>query len=127
MNTEIIDSRFKKIVIGKSTITKSALAEAVMARMLCTYDDAAEIVDAIFDEMLDAMGEGHSLKLSNFGTFELRDKKARPGRNPRTLVNHEIRARRVVIFTPAPLMREATKELIERVRNAQEAKDDTQE
>ncbi len=126
MNTEIIDSRFKKIVIGKSTITKSALAEAVMARLLCSYDDAIEIVDAIFDEMLETMEQGRSLKLSNFGTFELRDKKARPGRNPRTLVDHEIRARRVVIFTPSPLMREATTELVERVRKAHEAKEAAQ-
>ena len=57
--------------------------------------------------------QGRGLKFSNFGTFELRDKRARPGRNPRTLVNHEIQARRVVIFTPAPLMRDATKDLPE--------------
>lgn len=111
MNTEIIDSRFKEIVIGKTTITKSVLADAVMAQLSCPRTDATEIVDAIFDEMLLAMEQGYDLKLSNFGTFELRDKKSRPGRNPRTLVDHEIRARRVVIFTPSFLMREATKGL----------------
>ena len=111
MSTETIDSRFTEVVIGKSTITKSVLAEAVMERIHCTHADAMEIVDVIFDEMLDAISKGRDLKFSNFGTFELRDKKARPGRNPRTLVDHEIQARRVVIFTPSPLMREATRQL----------------
>ena len=111
MNTEFIDSRFDHITIGKSTITKSVLAEAVMERITCSRVDAMEIIDAMFDEMILAMEQGRGLKFSNFGTFELRDKRSRPGRNPRTLVDHEIRARRVVIFTPAPLMREAAKAL----------------
>ncbi len=111
MNTDFIDRRFTHITIGKSTITKVVLAEAVMERITCSRADAMEIVDAMFNEMILAMEQGRGLKLSNFGTFELRDKRSRPGRNPRTLVDHEIRARRVVIFTPAPLMREATKDL----------------
>lgn len=113
MNTEFIDRRFKHITIGKSTITKIVLAEAVMERITCSRSDAMEIIDTMFDEMVLAMEQGRGLKLSNFGTFELRDKRARPGRNPRTLVNHEVQARRVVIFTPAPLMRDATKDLPE--------------
>lgn len=111
MNTEFIDRRFSHITIGKSTITKVVLAEAVMERITCSRTDAMEIIDTMFDEMVQAMELGRGLKFSNFGTFELRDKRARPGRNPRTLVDHEIQARRVVIFTPAPLMRDATKDL----------------
>jgi len=111
MTGEFIANRFSKIVVGKSTITKSVLVEAVMMRLQCPQAEAVEIVEVIFDEMMKTLEEGWDLKLSNFGNFELRDKKARPGRNPRTLVDHEIGARRVVTFAPSPYMREAVKGL----------------
>ena len=73
MNTEFIDRRFSHITIGKSTITKVVLAEAVMERITCSRTDAMEIIDTMFDEMVQAMEQGRGLKFSNFGTFELRE------------------------------------------------------
>lgn len=60
--------------------------------------EAREIVDALFEEISQALERGEGVKLSSFGTFSLRDKNARPGRNPKTGQEIAITARRVVTF-----------------------------
>lgn len=80
------------------TITKTDLAEALYMDVGLNKREASELVNAFFDLIKDTLAEGHDVKLSGFGNFELRNKKARPGRNPKTLEEIPIPARRVVVF-----------------------------
>jgi integration host factor subunit alpha len=62
--------------------------------------EAKEIVESFFEEIRTALEKNEQVKLSGFGNFELRDKKTRPGRNPKTGEEIPISARRVVTFKP---------------------------
>ena len=62
--------------------------------------EAKEIVEMFFEEIRGALERGQQVKLSGFGNFDLRDKKQRPGRNPKTGEEIPITARRVVTFRP---------------------------
>lgn len=65
---------------------------------------ARELFDATFDELSDALIRGEPIKLRNFGTFRLRCKRERIGRNPKTGIEAVISARRVVTFSPSPVL-----------------------
>ena len=67
--------------------------------------EAKEIVEAFFEEIRIALEHGDSVRLSGFGNFMLRDKPARPGRNPRSGAPAPVSARRVVTFRPSKLLR----------------------
>jgi integration host factor subunit alpha len=66
--------------------------------------EARKIFDETFDELSDALIRGEPVKLRNFGTFNLRAKRQRTGRNPKTGVEAVICARRVVTFRPSPVL-----------------------
>lgn len=72
--------------------------------------DSQKFVDTFFVSISEALCEGKDVKLSGFGNFSLRDKVARPGRNPKTKVSVNISARRVVTWSQ-------TKKLMERIAN----------
>jgi len=83
----------------------STLSKAIIVSNLCEQFDlaavaAGHIVDLFFEEIRMSLESGQSVKLSSFGNFILRDKTARPGRNPKTGVEVPISARRVVTFRP---------------------------
>ena len=63
-------------------------------------DEAKELVEGFFEEIRQALEDNEQVKLSGFGNFDLRDKKTRPGRNPKTGEEIPISARRVVTFKP---------------------------
>ena len=67
--------------------------------------DSNEILDMIVDEIVKELSMGKDVKLSSFGTFSLRDKNARTGRNPKTGVEAVISSRRVISFKPSQTMR----------------------
>jgi len=67
--------------------------------------EAKEFVDAYFETIKSALEDGENVKLSGFGNFQLRDKKERPGRNPKTGEEIPISARRVVTFRPGQKLR----------------------
>lgn len=80
------------------TLTKADIVEAIIAQIGIPRPEAKEMVDALFEEMRNCLAAGEAVKLSGFGNFELRDKKSRPGRNPKTGEEIPISARRVVSF-----------------------------
>ena len=80
------------------TLTKAEIAEGLQQKFGLTKLVAKEIVDQVFEEMRLSLEAGRELKLSGLGNFDLRDKKARPGRNPKTGEPKIIKARRVVTF-----------------------------
>jgi len=82
------------------SLTKADLAETLYEDLGFNKREAKEIVEFFFDEIRHALESNDNVKLSGFGNFELRDKKQRPGRNPKTGEEIPISARRVVTFKP---------------------------
>lgn len=80
------------------TLTKAELADALVKKLNLTKLVAKEIVDDVFETLRFNLERGKSANISGLGNFELRDKKARPGRNPKTGEEALIQARRVVTF-----------------------------
>ena len=87
------------------TVTRLDVAEAIYAEIGLSRKDSNEILDMIVDEIVKELSAGNDVKLSSFGTFSLRDKNARTGRNPKTGVEAVISSRRVISFKPSQTMR----------------------
>ena len=87
-------------------LTKADLAERLFTKFGISKRDAKMIVEAFFEEIRVALEAGDQVKLSGFGNFELRDKRQRPGRNPKTGEEIPISARRVVTFRPGQKLRD---------------------
>ncbi len=83
---------------SKFTLTKAALARVLYDQFGLSLPESTEFVDQFFEEIRSSLESGHPVKLSGFGSFVLRDKSERPGRNPKTGEDVPITARRVVTF-----------------------------
>jgi len=81
-------------------LTKADMAESLFNELGLNKKEARELVDLCFEELKASLAVGEPVKLSGFGNFDLRDKKERPGRNPRTGEKIPVSARRVVTFRP---------------------------
>ncbi len=81
-------------------LTKADMAERLFEELGLNKREAKEIVEMFFEQVRSALENGQQVKLSGFGNFDLRDKKQRPGRNPKTGEEIPITARRVVTFRP---------------------------
>ncbi len=87
------------------SLTKADIADRLFDEVGLNKREAKEFVDAFFETIRIALEEGDNVKLSGFGNFQLRDKKQRPGRNPKTGEEIPISARRVVTFRPGQKLR----------------------
>ncbi len=87
-------------------VTKTDIAKALYFDVGLNKCEANEFVDAFFNSIKDILVEGKNVKISGFGNFELRDKKGRPGRNPKTLEEVTIPPRRIVSFKPGQKIRD---------------------
>lgn len=83
-----------------SALTKAHLAEILFNEQGLSKKESKELVELFFEEIRHALENGQHVKLSGFGNFCLRDKKERPGRNPKTGEDIPVSARRVVTFRP---------------------------
>jgi integration host factor subunit alpha len=81
-------------------LTKADMAEHLYEELGLNKREAKEVVESFFEEIRAALENGEQVKLSGFGNFDLRQKKQRPGRNPKTGEEIPITARRVVTFRP---------------------------
>ena len=88
------------------TLTRADLAESLHHQVGLSRADSARIVEQILKEMCEALSGGHNVKISGFGTFVLRDKGERIGRNPKTGVEVPIAPRRVLTFRASQMMRD---------------------
>ena len=93
------------------TLTKSDIVENLNNEIGLNKREAKELVDMLFNDIKNLLSEGHEVKLSGFGNFQLRDKSSRPGRNPITGEDVEISARRVVTFKSGQKLKESVKTL----------------
>jgi len=88
------------------TLTRMDLNEAVFREVGLSRNESADLVESVLNHISDAMVKGEQVKISSFGTFSLRDKSARVGRNPKTGDEAPIAARRVLTFRPSHLLKE---------------------
>lgn len=79
-------------------LTKADMVEKLISDIGLPRKDAKELVEEFFETIKAALVQGSSIKLSGFGNFDLRDKRQRPGRNPKTGEEIPVSARRVVTF-----------------------------
>ena len=91
-------------------ITKAELAVSLHEELGLNKRESKEFVEQFFETVKSALEEGSSVKLSGFGNFGLRDKPARPGRNPKTGEEIPISARRVVTFKASQKVKESIDE-----------------
>jgi len=92
-------------VSGK-TVTRADLVEALARRTEMQRADANRLLTRMLELMQDALVEGETVKLSRFGNFNVRAKRQRVGRNPKTGEEVPITPRRVVTFRPSQMLRE---------------------
>ena len=86
--------------MNDNALTKAELAEKLFEELGLNKREAKELVEQFFEEVRTCLEQNEAIKLSSFGNFELRDKRQRPGRNPKTGEEIPITARRVVTFHP---------------------------
>ena len=86
------------------TITRADVAETIYEEIGLSRKDSTDILDMILDEIVKELSNGNDVKLSSFGTFSLRQKKERSGRNPKTGVEAIISPRKVISFKPSQTM-----------------------
>ena len=87
------------------TITRADLCEAVYQRVGLSRTESAELVENVLAEMSEAIARGETVKLSSFGSFVVRSKGERVGRNPKTGIEVPITPRRVMVFKPSNILK----------------------
>ena len=92
--------------MAEKTMTRMDLAEAVHNEVGLSRNESADLVEAVLTHVSDALVRGEQVKISSFGTFSVRDKAARVGRNPKTGEEVPIHPRRVLTFRPSHLMKD---------------------
>jgi integration host factor subunit alpha len=88
-------------------MTKADLVEAIFEKIGLSKKEAQELIEILFDTMKQAFVEGESVKISSFGTFNVRKKMARRGRNPKTGEDLEITPRKTITFRASNQLKSA--------------------
>jgi integration host factor subunit alpha len=88
-----------------STITRAHLVEAIYAQVGLSRNESADLLESVLSSVALALGRGVSVKISGFGTFSVRQKGERVGRNPKTGIEVPIVARRVLVFRPSQVLK----------------------
>ncbi|OYX62487.1 MAG: integration host factor subunit alpha [Sphingomonadales bacterium 32-64-17] len=88
------------------TLTRADLAEVINRKMGFSRAESLAMVEAILDHMCHALERGENVKISGFGTFLLRDKNERIGRNPKTGIEVPITPRRVLTFRASQILKD---------------------
>lgn len=92
--------------MSSKTLTRMDLSEAVFREVGLSRNESAQLVETMLDHISDALVRGEQVKISSFGTFSVREKNARMGRNPKTGQEVPIQPRRVLTFRPSHLMKD---------------------
>ncbi len=92
--------------MGSKTLTRADLADAVVRKIGLPRNESQELVELVLSEISVTLSRGENVKLSSFGSFGVRDKGRRIGRNPKTGEEVPITPRRVLIFRPSNIMKD---------------------
>lgn len=88
------------------TVTRADLAEAVYEELGLSRQESSDLVESMLALLSNALARGESVKLSSFGSFAVRDKGERIGRNPKTKQEVMIDPRRVLVFKPSQVLKD---------------------
>ena len=97
------------------TLTRADLAEAVYQEVGLSRSESSQLVESVLNEIADTLVNGETVKLSSFGSFQVREKGGRVGRNPKTGEEVPIEPRRVLVFRASHVLKD-------KINNAQSAK-----
>ena len=97
-------------MMSEKTLTRMDLSESVFREVGLSRNRSSALVESVLQHISDALVNGESVKISSFGTFSIRDKSARVGRNPKTGEEVPIHPRRVLTFRPSHLMKDRVAE-----------------
>lgn len=103
--------------MGQKTLTRADLADAVVQKVGLPRNESQEIVERVLGEISGALTKGEGVKLSSFGSFDIRSKGERIGRNPKTGEEVPITPRRVLVFRPSNIMKERINTVLTRSKS----------
>ncbi|WP_020398837.1 integration host factor subunit alpha [Kordiimonas gwangyangensis] len=92
--------------MSEKTLTRADLTEAVYEEVGLSRNESADLVEAVLGEISDCLVAGDNVKISSFGSFLVRQKNGRMGRNPKTGEEVPIDPRRVLVFRPSQVMKD---------------------
>lgn len=93
-------------MMSQKTLTRADLSEAVYNKVGLSRSESSDLVEAVLEEICQAAIRGETIKLSSFGTFAIRSKNERVGRNPKTGEEVPITPRRVMVFRPSNILKD---------------------
>jgi len=96
--------------MASRTVTRADLCEAVYQKVGLSRGESSELVEMVLGEISDCLARGESVKLSSFGSFVVRSKGQRMGRNPKTGEEVPIAPRRVMVFKPSNVLKQRINE-----------------
>ena len=91
--------------MAEKTVTRAQLSEAVYQEVGLSRNESAQLVESVLAEIADSLAKGETVKISSFGSFSVRQKGQRIGRNPKTGEEVPILPRRVVVFRPSHVLK----------------------
>lgn len=93
--------------MSNRTITRADLAEAIYQQLGLSRNESATLVEQVLFEMTESLARGETVKISSFGSFSLRQKGERIGRNPKTGVEVPITPRKVLVFKASHVLKDS--------------------
>ena len=96
--------------MSEKTLTRMDLSESVFREVGLSRNESADLVESVLEKISASLVSGEQVKISSFGTFNIRQKNARVGRNPKTGEEAPIPPRRVLTFRPSHLMKDRVSE-----------------
>jgi integration host factor subunit alpha len=88
-----------------NTLTRAYLTESIYTQVGLSRNESADLLETVLERMASALAAGESVKISGFGTFSVRQKGRRVGRNPKTGIEVPILPRRVLVFRPSQVLK----------------------
>lgn len=98
--------------MSQNTVTRAQLSEAVYQEVGLSRNESADLVESVLDEISDALARGEMVKISSFGSFQVRQKGQRIGRNPKTGEEVPILPRRVLVFRASHVLKNRINEVL---------------
>ncbi|MCF8496792.1 MAG: integration host factor subunit alpha [Alphaproteobacteria bacterium] len=92
--------------MANRTLTRADIAEALYEQVGLSRNESADLVESVLDEIAQTLVGGEAVKISSFGSFSLREKGERVGRNPKTGVEVPISPRKVVVFRASHVLKD---------------------